>query len=309
MEEEHIPGKASATTASTSDDGGDDVVSEEEFRKGLLKAVKHRAQRKKMNIKLSPERRDELLQDSFPKVKSADGGSAKVKELSRAEYAALRSSLQKVVRVEVQEKIRLLRAQLSEYHSVLEDCIAYKSKCEQLEQEKQDLESRNREECQLRDHKIEKLERELARLRNERHSVSSTTRVVSNSDWVSSIISGASESEGSEEHPPQLSLALPLPSTQLHRRMNNNPSSHQYHITENETRRISSRSISPSSLKALIQNHRSDSAFNLGVIRPLPFPGELASHMYPQPRVDHRGAFACPPSIGEDRSPKRNRSS
>lgn len=307
MEEDKSPGKTSATTASTSDDGGDSV-SEEEFRQGILKAVKHRAQRKKANIKLSPERRDELLQDSFPKIHPAAEGGAKVKELTRAEYAALRSSLQKVVRVEVQEKIRLLRAQLSEYHSVLEDCMAYKSRCEQLEQEKQDLEARSREVCQLHDQKIEMLERELAHLRNERRLGGSSRN--SNSDWVSSIISGAgasaSDGNGSEDHSSHPTLALP--STQLHRRMNNNSSSHQYYSNENESRRTISRSLSPTSLTAMLQNHRSD---NLGAIRPLPFPGpgELASHMHPQPQVDgQRGAFLSPPCSGQGRSPKRHRS-
>ena len=68
-----------------------------------------------------------------------------VKNLTGDEYETLRASLQEVVQAEVKEKMFLLllreREQLSEseYHSVLEDVVAFKNGCERLEQEKKDL--------------------------------------------------------------------------------------------------------------------------------------------------------------------------
>jgi len=86
------------------------------------------------------------------------------------EYVGLRIGLQDVIQSDVQEKMTLLRDQLSDYHSVLEDIIAFKSRCERLEQEKQDLICFCREACQMRDEKIALLELVLAQLRNERKS-------------------------------------------------------------------------------------------------------------------------------------------
>jgi hypothetical protein len=114
---------------------------------------------------------DELLENSFPKIHPEEG---KAKELTVDEYVELRIGLQEVIQSDVKEKMILLREQLSEYHSVLEDVMAFKSRCERLEQEKQDLLSLCREACQVRDDKIALLEKEVAQLRNERHSSSSS---------------------------------------------------------------------------------------------------------------------------------------
>eukprot|EP00986_Skeletonema_menzelii_P007463 scaffold2937_cov137-Skeletonema_menzelii.AAC.4 len=206
------------------------------------------------NIQLSPKRRDELLEESFPKIRHQEGG---IKELTTDEYEKLRINLQEIVRAEVNEKMVLLREQLSEYHSVLEDVIAFKSRCEKLEQDKNDLVSLCREVCQVRDDKIALLEKELSRLKNDlgncRNSISSSS---GGSDWDSLIISGGSEGQFGHGHRPQrnhLHPTPPLPPTQTTlSRMNNHP--HPYY--SNDSRRITigsppspSSSISQSSIQ------------------------------------------------------------
>eukprot|EP00985_Skeletonema_marinoi_P031636 scaffold37744_cov151-Skeletonema_marinoi.AAC.9 len=312
MLEERSTAETSPAAAMTAADDSDDVCSEEELLQGLRTALKHKTDRKKANILLSPKRRDELLEELFPKINNPEDGTAK--ELSEYDYAALRTGLHEVIQSDVKKKMALLQDQLSEYHSVLEDVIAFKSRCERLEQDKKDLVSLCRDVCQVRDDKIALLEKELAQLRNERCSSSSPSSSSSSSDWVSSIISGGSESgsEGqSHGHRPQQNHRHPhpapaLPSTpQMLPRMNN---------YFNESRRIT---FSPSSVQAKLNNLSNTIALNTAAIRPLPFPGSslapghiLAPPMLPN--ANQQGGLngdLCPPSRGENKSAKRHRHS
>ena len=304
MKKQRSTAETSAAAMTAADDS-DDVCSEEELLQGLRTALKHKTDRKKANILLSPKRRDELLEESFPKINNPEDGTAK--QLSEYDYAALRTGLHEVIQSDVKEKMALLQDQLTEYHSVLEDVIAFKSRCERLEQDKKDLVSLCRDVCQVRDNNIALLEKELAQLRNERRSSSSF-------DWVSSIISGVSESgsEGqSHGHRPQQDRRHPhpapaLPSTpQMLPRMNN---------YFNEARRIT---LSPSSVQAKLNNLSNTIALNTAAIRPLPFPGSslapghiLAPPMLPN--ANQQGGLngdLCPPSRGENKSAKRHRHS
>jgi hypothetical protein len=175
-EKKRSDAKAFASTASNDD--ARYAEEEEEILPGIRNALSRETAKRRKNIQLSPEMRDKLLEESFPKIHPEEDTA---KELTMDEYFALRTGLQEVIQSDVQEKMILLREQLSEYHSVLEDVIAFKSRCERLEQEKQDLLSLCREACQVRDDKIAMLEKELAQLRSERHSSSS-------SDGASSLI-------------------------------------------------------------------------------------------------------------------------
>ena len=159
-EEERSNAEAFASTAITTH--ADAACSTEEILQGLRDAVKSEDEENRSH--LSPEMRDELLEESFPKIQPEGG---KAKELTMDEFVALRIGLQEVIQSDVKEKMILLQDQLSEYHSVLEDVIAFKSRCERLEQEKQDLLSLCRDACDVRDDKIALLEKELARLRND----------------------------------------------------------------------------------------------------------------------------------------------
>ncbi len=250
-------------TPSASSDG-DDKRAEQEIRQGIIKALKHRALKEK--VQLPPQKRNDLLEELFPKISEEDTA----KELTRAEYDTLRASLQEVVQAEVKEKMFLLREQLSEYHSVLEDVIVYKSRCERLEQDKEDLVSLCQDVCQVRDRKIELLEKELAHLRNERRCSSSTSD--SSSDWVSSIMSGGSCGSGGSEdrqshaHHPQLNhphQTQALTSTQRLSRINS---------YSNESRRVTL-TQSPPSIKTGLQDLRrgNGNAVDFGAIQPLPF--------------------------------------
>jgi hypothetical protein len=144
---------------------------EQEILQGLLNAQNHEVMRRRKHIKVSlppeTEMSDDLLKEASPKIHPA-AEEEKAKALTMDEYVALRIGLQDVIQSDVKEKMTLLRDQLSDYHSVLEDIIAFKSRCEQLEQEKQDLIYFCRKACQMRDEKIALLELVLAQLRNER---------------------------------------------------------------------------------------------------------------------------------------------
>jgi hypothetical protein len=107
---------------------------------------------------------DDLLKEASPKIHPAE--EEKAKALTMDEYVALRIGLQDVIQSDMKEKMTLLRDQLSEYHAVLKDGIALNSRCEGLEQEKQDLISFCREACQMRDDKIALLEKALVQLRD-----------------------------------------------------------------------------------------------------------------------------------------------
>jgi len=156
-----------AITVSASGADDDDARVEEEILQGLLSAQNHKEAKWRKNIQVSTKMRDELLEESFPKIHHTDKDDGQPKELTMDDYLGLRTGLQDVIQSDVKEKMTLLREQLSDYHLVLEDVIAFQSRCERLEQEKQDLASFCREACQIRDDKIALLEKELAELRND----------------------------------------------------------------------------------------------------------------------------------------------
>ncbi len=288
-EQQRRNAKMSAASTSGSGTGDDDVRAEVEIREGLIKALKHSAMKEKAQV--APKRRDELLEESFPKIHHS--GEYMAKRLTGDEYETLRASLQEVVRAEVKEKMFLLREQLSEYHSVLEDVIAFKSRCERLEQEKKDLVSLCQEVCQVRDHKIALLEKELAQLRDERRRSSNSN---SSSDWVSSIVSGGSseggDSEGHHSHVHHLQQNHPhqtttLTSTQRLSRMNQHSSSSR-HSCSNESRRIT---LSPPSIRTTLQDLKRDISINIGAIQPPPYQAPFSSSPITLPQVDHQGGF------------------
>jgi hypothetical protein len=189
MEQKQRSNNTEAFASTTSDD---DARAEQEILQGLRDALNRKAKRRK--VQLSPEMCDKLLEESFPKIHHPE--EDKAKELTMDEYVALRTGLQEVIQSDVKEKMALLREQLSEYHSVLEDVMAFKSRCERLEQEKQDLLSLCREACQVRDDKIALLEKELARLRNEpRHRGSVSSSCSSTDGPFSATIGGGCESQ------------------------------------------------------------------------------------------------------------------
>ena len=297
MEEEHSTFEASAAAAAiaVTSDSDEDMYCEKEFREGLRKALYHKRNRENANILLSPERRDELLEESFPKIHHPeDGNTATIKELTETEYAAIRTGLQEAMQSDERKKMALLQEQLSEYHSVLEDVIAYKSRCERLDQEKKDLVSLGREACRVRDNKIAMLEREVAQLRNERHRSSSG----GSSDWATPIISsGGSEGQYAHGHHLQQSHLHPTPvSTQTLSRKNTHDPRRYY--SNGGSRRITI--DSPSSIELF-------SGTGTGAIRPPPFPGSVTpSSMHP--RAIQEGVFFHTSSIGENRSVKRYRS-
>jgi uncharacterized protein (UPF0335 family) len=179
-EEQRSNAEAFASTANTT--YADAACSTEEILQGLRHAVKSEDDD---NIQLSPEMRDELLEESFPKIHPEEG---KAKELTMDEFVALRIGLQEVIQSDVKEKMILLQDQLSEYHSVLEDMTAFKSRCERLEQEKKDLATVYRQACQVRDDKIALLEKELAWLRNDERRHRSSISCCSSTDGASSLI-------------------------------------------------------------------------------------------------------------------------
>ena len=159
----------SSKTAAAEAAAANDLLATQEILQGLKDALSRRAAAHQDKISLTPTTRDELLQESFPMIpptSSSNGEDGDVKaDLTTEECTALRIGLQSVIHSDVKRKMSLLQEQLSEYHAILEDVIALKSKCEQLEQDKQDLVRICRETCKERDDKIELLEREVCRLR------------------------------------------------------------------------------------------------------------------------------------------------
>jgi hypothetical protein len=264
-EEQRSNAEAFASTANTT--YADAACSTEEILQGLRHALKSEDDD---NIQLSPEMRDELLEESFPKIHPEEG---KAKELTMDEFVALRIGLQEVIQSDVKEKMILLQDQLSEYHSVLEDMMAFKSQCERLEQEKQDLATVYRQACQVRDDKIALLEKELARLRNDERRRRSSISSCSSTDTDGASSLNGSDSEGQyvhghdhpqedyHDHPQQ----IPAPAlTSRTPRM----SDHHHHYYNQVARMKSS---SPSSVSNSGSTSSSDD-FCVGAMQgPLPF--------------------------------------
>jgi len=158
MKKKRSNAAAFASTTITSDDAS----AADQIRRGLRDARKLEEKRRNDQLPLPPKIRDELLEESFPKLRPEEGMA---KELTAEEFVALQTGMEKLIRSDMKEKMVLLQDQLSEYHSILEEVIAFKSRCERLEQDKKDLVSFCRQACQVRDHKIMLLENELARSR------------------------------------------------------------------------------------------------------------------------------------------------
>jgi hypothetical protein len=270
MEEQRSNAEASISAAI------DDARAELEILQGLRDARSREAKRRQ--IQLSPEVLDQLLEGSFPKIHPEEG---KAKELTMDEFVALRTGLQEVIQSDVQEKMILLQDQLSEYHSVLEDAIAFKSRCERLEQEKKDLESLCHQACQVRDDKITLLEKELAQLRIERRRSSSSdgTSIGSGSECQYSLGYDHPQ-EGYHYHP------QPIPSPAFTSRL---PlmSDHCHHYYNEATRRIT---LSPSYVSNSRPRSSSSSILSVGAIQPLPFQfQESSAPMFSQ--MNQQGGF------------------
>lgn len=298
MNEQQRRRDKTSSAPSSSDD--DDKRAEQEIRQGIIKALKHRALKKK--AQLSPERCNDLLEELFPKISEEDTA----KELTRAEYDTLRASLQEVIQAEVKEKMFLLREQLSEYHSVLEDVIAYKSRCERLEQDKEDLVSLCHDVCQVRDRKIALLEKELAHLRNERRCSSSSSSSDSSSDWVTSIMSGGSSGSGGSEDRQSQVLHPQLNHPHQTQALSSTQSLSRINSYSNESRRVTL-THSPSSIKTGLQVLRRGNAVDFGAIQPLPFLASKSSSPITFPQVGQKGSGAFDNYDWWNRSTKKHK--
>jgi len=279
MKKKRSNAAAFASTTITSDDAS----AADQIRRGLRDARKLEEKRRNDQLPLPPKIRDELLEESFPKLRPEEGMA---KELTAEEFVALQTGMEKLIRSDMKEKMVLLQDQLSEYHSILEEVIALKSRCERLEQDKKDLASFYRQACQDRDHKIMLLENELARSRC----------CSSSSDEASSVIRSGIEGQyylhshshdQLRKHSQELSAPTFSPS-----RMPpgiSNDHCHHYHYHFESARMIQ---LSPSSVsdpRARGNSSSLSNGINIEAIRPLPFPGSLARPVYPQ--MNQQGGF------------------
>ena len=272
-----MKGKRSSVKAFATDASTEDLI-----RRGLRNARKLEEKRRNDQLPLPPKIRDELLEESFPKLRPEE---CMAKELTTEEFVALQTGLEKIIRSDMKEKMVLLQDQLSEYHSILEEVIALKSRCERLEQDKKDLVSFCHQAYQVRDHKIMLLENELARSR--------CCSCSSSPDEASSIIGSGSEGQYylhshdqlRQHHSQELSAPTFSPS-----RMPpgiSNDHCHHYHYYNESARMIQ---LSPSSVSDPRGNSSSlSNGINIEAIRPLPFPGSLARPVYPQ--MNQQGGF------------------
>jgi len=177
--------ESSSTTSAATSTAAADEEAARAILEGLKDALAHRSAVRRNKSTLTPEARDELLQESFPNIPtSSDDDDSKMKDLTAEDYNTLRTGLQKVIISDAKHKMSLLQEQLSEYHVILEDVIAYKSRCEQLEKDKEDLIKLCQEACQVRDDRIALLEKAVVWLRhnqnqNEEQGLRSSHRSVS----------------------------------------------------------------------------------------------------------------------------------
>lgn len=287
---------------SNSDD--DDARVEKEILQGLHDA-RNREAKKRMNNQLSPKMCDEFLEESFPKLRPSGQDEAKV--LTADEYDALRVGLEGVIRLDVKEKMILLQDQLSEYHSVLEEIIALKSRCERLEQDKKDFVSLCRQECQFRDDNITRLEEELMRLRNTRRSSSSSSCSCSSSNGASIIgnVRAVQYSHG-YDHPQDFHYQqIPAASRSQTPRV----SDHHHYYNNNEAARMIP--LSPSSVPYYLRRSSSSSSSgpSVGTIHPLSFQ-ESSAPVFS--KMNEHGGFDDSPCLqrsGENMGTKRHKPS
>eukprot|EP00984_Skeletonema_dohrnii_P017360 scaffold7887_cov81-Skeletonema_dohrnii-CCMP3373.AAC.4 len=261
-----------------------DASTEDQIRRGLRDARKLEEKRRNDQLPLPPKIRDELLEESFPKLRPEQDMA---KELTAAEFIALQTGLEKLIRSDMKEKMVLLQDQLSEYHSILEEVIALKSRCERLEQDKKDLALFYRRACQDRDHKIMLLGNELARSRCCSSSSDEASSIIGSGSEGQYYLHGHDQLRHYEHHSQELSAPAFSPS-----RMPpgiSNDHCHHYHY-HNESARTIQLQLSPSSVSDPRGNSSSlSNGINIEAIRPLPFPGSLARPVHPQTK--QQGGF------------------
>ena len=191
---------SSSKTAAAEEEAANDLLATQEILQGLKDGLtRRRAATYQDKIPLTPKTRDELLQESFPMIptsSSKDEDSDVKPDLTTEECIALRIGLRNTIHSDVKRKMSLLQEQLSEYHTVLEDVIAYKSKCEELEQDKQDLARICRETCKVRDDRIELLEKEVRQLQRLNEEQQQQLRLL---PCICSVISSRNDSSTSHD--------------------------------------------------------------------------------------------------------------
>ncbi len=201
---------SSSKMAAAEEAAANELLATREILHGLKDALARRAAAHQDKISLTPTTRDGLLQESFPMIPTSSSNDneddVKVKaDLTSEEYIALRIGLQSVTHSDVKRKMSLLQEQLSEYHAILEDVIAYKSKCQQLEHDKQDLTRICRETCKVRDDRIELLEKEVGRLRRLNEEQQLQLRVISSRNDSTSHDERKRSAQGGQPGPSQAS--------------------------------------------------------------------------------------------------------
>ena len=257
---------SSTTSAASSSAATDDEEAARAILEGLKDALAHRsAVRRNNKSTLTPEARDELLQESFPSIPtSSDDEDSKMKDFTAEDYNALRTGLQKVIISDAKHKMALLQEQLSEYHAILEDVIAYKSRCEQLEKDKEDLISLCQEACQVRDERIALLEKAVVWLRHNHHNEEQGIR-----SSHRSVSSGSNESTCNERRHSLDSNPDPEAQDYLHLSTMISDSDHHFTQPDNkkeleQPRRLT---LSPANTEA---NKELD-GFDTDTIEPLPY--------------------------------------
>ena len=259
--------ESSSTTSAAASAATDDEEAARAILEGLKDALAHRsAVRRNNKITLTPEARDELLQESFPSIPtSSDDEDSKMKDFTAEDYNALRTGLQKVIISDAKHKMALLQEQLSEYHAILEDVISYKSRCEQLEKDKEDLINLCQEACQVRDDRIVLLEKAVVWLRhnqnqNEEQGLRSSHRSVS---------SGINESTCNERRHSLDGQPDPEAQDYLHLSTMIRNSDHQFTQPDNKKESEQPRrlTLSPANTEA---NKELD-GFDTDTIEPLPY--------------------------------------
>ena len=220
---------SSSITASAEEEAANDLLATKEILQGLKDGLTRRAAALAAHqdkIPLTPKTRDELLQESFPMIPtSSSNDKDDVKpDLTTEECIALRIGLQNIIHSDVKRKMSLLQEQLSEYHTILEDVIAYKTKYEQLEEDKQNLTRICRETCKVRDERIELLEKEVGRLRRLNEEQQQQLRL---RPRICSVISSRNDSSTSHD---ERSAQGGQPGPQAYPDFN--PQQHLYHRTQ-----------------------------------------------------------------------------
>lgn len=260
---------SSTTSTAFSSAATDDEEAARAIFQGLKDALAHRsAVRRNNKITLTPEARDELLQESFPSIPtSSDDEDSKMKDFTAEDYNALRTGLQKVIISDAKHKMALLQEQLSEYHAILEDVIAYKSKCEQLKKDKEDLINLCQEACQVRDDRIALLEKAVVWLRHNQNQNEDEQQGLRSSHR--SVSSGSNESTCNER---RHSLdSNPDPEAQDYLHLSNMISNSDHHFPQPDNKKESEQprrlTLSPANTEA---NQELD-GFDTDTIEPLPY--------------------------------------